>query len=447
MSMKKFILIFIGLAGPFLLHAQPLSVSLKEAKALAIEQGYAMMNANMDIEATRREVKEVLAIGLPQISANVEYQQFLQIPVSLIPGAFVGLAEGEFAEVQFGVEYNLTGNITASQLLFDGTYLVGLKAAKTAVELTQNARIKTAAEVRVAVADAYYTSLVAEANKTILEKNLKSVNDLLAESEALYENGLLEEQDVDQLRLNRNQIQNSIDNTLKYLDIALKSLNFIMGVPIDQEVLLTDKIEDLVALNNNVALLERDYQMESHPDMLIARTNVMVQDLTLQGAKAAYYPSLNLFLSHQQNAQRNGFNFTDGGQPWFPSTILGVNMNIPIFSSFKRENNVKRSEIKLDKAELNLVQARENLQLNQTRAIAAYENAMRVWNTQKQSMELAERINERTGIKYKEGIATSTELNVARTQLLSEQGRYIDAALQLLNAKQELDKAFNLFED
>lgn len=180
--------------------AQPLRLSLKEAERQALEHSYAMKSADLDISASEREVKEVLSEGLPQLNATVDYQQLLQIPVQLIPGEFLGLPPGEFAEVQFGLEYNITGNITASQLLFDGTYFVGLRAAKTALELTANAKSKTAAEVRTAVSEAYCNTLVAEANERILEDNLEAVNDLLAETEALYENGLIEEQDVDQLK-------------------------------------------------------------------------------------------------------------------------------------------------------------------------------------------------------------------------------------------------------
>ncbi len=427
--------------------AQPLRLSLKEAERQALEHSYAMKSADLDISASEREVKEVLSEGLPQLNATVDYQQLLQIPVQLIPGEFLGLPPGEFAEVQFGLEYNITGNITASQLLFDGTYFVGLRAAKTALELTANAKSKTAAEVRTAVSEAYCNTLVAEANERILEDNLEAVNDLLTETEALYENGLIEEQDVDQLKLNRNQIKNSLENTRRFTEISRKSLNFLMGIPIETQVELTDGIEDLVRLNNNAAYLQRDHILERHPDIRIARTNVVVQELTVQGARAAYYPRLSLFVNHQQNAQRAAFNFTEAGQPWFPATILGVNMDIPIFSGFQRKNSVQRSQIELEKSQVNLTRAEESLRLEQNTAMADYENAMKVWETQKESAALAERINDRTSVKYKEGIASSTELNVARTQMLNEQGKYVEAALNLLTAKLQLDKAFNLFED
>lgn len=445
--MIRTLLLIATLASGVALVAQPLQLSLKEAERQALEHSYAMVNAEMDISASEREVKEVLAVGLPQVNASVDYQQFLQIPVQLIPGEFFGLPSGEFAEVQFGVEYNVTANIRASQLLFDGTYLVGLRAAKTAVELTANAKVKTAAEVRTSVSEAYCTALVAKENERILTENLEAVNELLSETEILYQSGLIEEQDVDQLRLNRKQIENSLESTRRYLEISMKSLNFLMGIEIDTEVELTDDIDELVRLNNNAAYLQRDHVMERHPDIRIARTSVTVQELTLQGSRAAYLPTINLFVNHQQNAQRNDFNFTESGRPWFPATILGVTMDIPIFSSFQRKNNVQRSQIELDRSQVNLNRAEEKLRLEQIRAMADYENAMKVWDTQKESTELAERINERTATKYKEGVASSTDLNVARTQMLNEQGRYVDAALKLLTAKQELDKAFNLFED
>jgi len=404
-----------------------------------------MRNAVYDIENAKREVKEVLAIGLPQVNAAAEYNQFLQIPVQLIPAEFLGGQAGEFREVQFGVEYNLTGSITASQLVFDGTYLVGLKASKTYLELSRNAKNKTEAEIRVAVAQAYYTVLIADENLRILEENIKSVAKTLSDTEALFDNGLTEEQDVDQLTLNRNQIQINIDNTEKYQTVARQMLNYVLGISLERETILTDRIDDLVALNNNPEYLLAAPNLATHPDLMLARTNLMVQNHMLKGDQAAYYPSLNLFLTHRQNAQRDRFNFTETGEPWFPSTILGVNLTVPIFSSFQKNYKVQRARIEIDRAEMNLSQTQENLALGVTRARSEYENALQTWNNQKESMALAKRINERTRIKYTEGISSSFELNVSETQLLNEQSRYIDAALKLLTAKQELDKAYNIF--
>ncbi len=443
--MIKQITLAITILAAAALSAQPLALSLKEAQELAIDSSYAMRNAVYDIENAKREVKEVLAIGLPQVSAAAEYNRFLQIPVQLIPAEFFGGEAGDFAEVQFGVEHNLTGSITASQLVFDGTYLVGLKASKTYLELSRNAKNKTEAEIRVAVAQAYYTALVADENLRILQENIKSVAKTLSDTEALYEAGLTEEQDVDQITLNRNQIQINIDNTEKYLTVAKQMLNYTMGISLERETVLTDRIDNLVELNTNPQYLLSEPNLNTHPDMLIARTNLVVQNHMLKGDQAAYYPSLNLFLTHRQNAQRNQFNFTDQDEPWFPSTILGVNLTVPIFSSFQKNYRVQRARIEIDRAEMNLAQTEENLALGVTRARSEYENALKTWNNQKESMALAKKINDRTRIKYTEGISSSFELNVSETQLLNEQSRYISAALQLLTAKQELDKALNTF--
>jgi outer membrane protein TolC len=442
--MKKFLFLIL-LAAPAYIHGQSLSLSLKEAQAFALDSSYAMRSALYDIANAEKEVKEVLATGLPQISADADYRQFLEIPVQLLPAEIAGGSPGDFVEIQFGVKHNITGSITATQLLFDGTYLVGLRASQVYLEQTQNLKTKTETEVRVAVAQAYYTVLVAEANIEILRENLANVETTLNETIALYENGLTEEQDVDQLTLNRNQIRINIDNTEKYHTIAKQTLNFTLGIPINYNVILTDKIETLVQLNDNPEYLMSEPMIETHPDMLIARTNFVVKNLMLDGERAAYYPRLDAFITHQQNAQRNQFNFTDTNEPWFPATILGVNLSVPIFSSFQRNHRVSRAKIEVERAEMQLTQAEENLLLEITRARSEYDNALKNWNNQKESLELARKINQRTRIKYTEGISSSFELNVADTQLLNEQNKYIGAALDLLNAKQELNKALNIF--
>ncbi len=222
-------------------------------------------------------------------------------------------------------------------------------------------------------------------------------------------------------------------------------LNFVIGIPLSQEVVLADKIENLVQLSNNQAYLTREPNLNSHPDFLLARTNLELQDLNVRSEKAAYYPSLNAFYTYQDIGQGNEFNFFSNEGNWFPTSILGVTLNVPIWSSFSRKNRVAQAEIGYMQAELAFTQTQENLELGVRRSRSNYDNAFKVWENQKESMELARSISQKTQIKYSEGVATSFELNVAEQQLLNEQQNYISAALDLLNAKQELDRALNVY--
>lgn len=441
--MTRHILAFLGFVLSLNLMAQPLAVSLEEAIQIAVDSSYATRDAEFNLEKKQKEVQEVIAIGLPQVNAQAEFQNFLDIPVSLVPAEFFGGEAGDFAEVQFGVNYNLTGSVTATQLIADGTYFIGLQAAKTVVELSRVQKSKAEQEIKVATADAYYTTLLAQANFDILTENVANLEETLEETRALYENGLTEEQDVDQLELNRNKLIISRDNTQRILNISKQSLLYIMGLSIDTDITLTDDIESLVALSNSPAYLQKEPDLLTHPDYLLAKTNVELADLQIRGDKATFYPSLSAFFTHQQVGQSNEFEFFQSGAPYFPTTIVGATLNIPVFSGFQRKRQLQQSQIAYEQSQMQLRQAEDGLKLEIARARSNYEGALKNWENQKRSFELAQRINRKTTIKYSEGVADSFELNISENQLLQEQTRYIQTALELLNAKKALDKALN----
>ncbi len=425
--------------------AQSLSLSLKEAQQMAIDSSYATLNARFNTEKKRKEVKEVLANGFPQINGTAELQNFLEIPTQLVPAEFFGGEQGDFAEVQFGTKYNLTAGITATQLIFDGTYIVGLKASRTVVELTTNQELKSEQEVKFQVAEAYHTVLLSEENLKILQENYGNLQKTLDDTQALYDNGLTEQQDVDQIKLNRNQIQINIDRTARYLEISRQMLNFLIGIDLNTKLILIDEIDGLVLMGTDEKYLELEPELYTHPDYLIAKTNVEIQDLTVRGNKAAYYPNLGGFFNYQQTAQRNSFNFTDSDKEWFPTSIVGLRLSVPIWSSFQRKSRVQQAQIGFEQSLLQLQQTEENLKLEVERARTNYDIALKTWNNQKESLDLAKSINNKTNIKYSEGISSSFELTVSESQLLAEQTKYIQAAMDLLTAKQNLDKALNIY--
>lgn len=444
--MLRYKLLTLLILSTGLLSAQPLSLSLNQAMQLAIDSSYVTRNARYNSAMQKKEVKDVLANGLPQINGSAELQNYLEIPTQLVPAEFFpGGGSGEFTEIQFGTKYNLTGSLNATQLIFDGTYIVGLKASKTVLELARNQELKSEQEIRFQVAEAYHTVLLAQENLKILQDNLDNVQKTLDDTQALYDNGLTEQQDVDQIKLNLNQIQINIDNTQRFLEISRQTLNFLIGIELDKEVVLTDNIENLVKLSNDPAYLDVEAQLYTHPDYLIARSNLEIQDLTVRGNKAAYYPSLSGFFNYQRSAQRDEFNFLEGGEPWYPTSIIGLKLNVPIWSSLQRKARVQKAEIGLEQSQMQLEQTEENLKLQVSRARSNYQQALKTWENQKESLELAQSISEKTNIKYSEGIVSSFELNVSESQLLNEQTKYIQAAMDLLTAKQNLDKALNIY--
>lgn len=442
---------------------EQITLSLAEAQAYGVANSYSVQLSDLDIELARKKVKETAAIGLPQINASGSYQNFLDIPVMVIPdfisptvvGTLIqtGVIEpseapegtGGLVSAQFGTKFNVTGGITASQLLFDGSYIVGLQAAKAYVEFASLNKERSEAEVREQVAQVYFTVIVAEENLKVLEQSLQTTESLLSETTALYENGFLEEQDVDQLKLQRNALSNQLDYAKMQLAVAYDLLKFNLAIPAETTLVLSDDVKSLVEDGEHEGILATPYSVALDPDYKVLDANVALLQLNERREKAAYLPQLSASFTHQQQAMRNEFNVFDSGENWFPSTILGLSLSIPIWSSGLRSARIQQAQLEVEKVMLNRDQLTEAAQLEYRMAYADMLNAINQYNTSRESLDLAERIQTRTGIKYKEGLAGSLDLTQAQNQFLSAQGNYISSMLQLLNAKVRLKKSLNQF--
>lgn len=435
----------------------PEKFSLKEAQDYAAMNSYDAKSSKLDVDAARRRVKETTAIGLPQISAAGSFQRFFVIPTQVLPdfispvvlGTLIenqllppSAGEGQeesFIPAQFGTDYNISGGVTVNQLLFDGSYIVGLQAAKTYVEIALNNQIKSEIEIRDNVAKAYGAVLVAERNQENLKENIKNIQKITDETKALYENGFAEATDLDQLELSLSNLQNMLNYTKRQIEVSYNLLKFAMGIPIEQKINLSDPLENLTKLANNEAFLDGESNAQAHIDYRMALTNFNAQSLQLKNAKTGYMPQLTAFYNYQRNYLANDFNLLDN--EWFPSSILGVNLNVPIFSSFGRKHQVELARIEVDRAELMRDMVEESVKVGAENAKANYRAALDKLDAENKSLELAKRIKNNTFIKYKEGMASSFDLNAAQNQELESQGRQIAAMYELINAKINLDTA------
>lgn len=436
----------------------PKAFSLPEAQEYAVENSYQAVNAQKDIDKAKMRVKETTAIGLPQINAEGSFQNFIDIPTQVIPdfvspavtGVLIengvlppsaaGNGEQEFIEAQFGTEYNISGGVTLSQLIFDGSYIVGLQAAKTYVELSKNAAQKTELEIRSGIVKAYGMVLIAERNQEILEKNLENLQKTLSETKALVENGFAEQQDADQIQLLIGNMRNSIASTKKQVEVSYNMLKFQMGMPIANEISLTNSLEEVVGLSQDEQLLTKEFDVENHIDYKIALTDITSKELFLRRDRTGYYPSLSAFVSLNQNYLSNDLGLESDF--WFPNNLWGVNLQVPIFSSFMKRQKVLQSKVELEQAITQSEMVEENLKLQLQNAKASYTNALNKMNLEKENLKLAKRIRENTETKFKEGVASSLELTQAQNQELSSQANFIAAMFEVINAKSELDKAY-----
>lgn len=417
--------------------------TLQEAIDFALQNNRTVKNAARDIKAAEKQKWETIATGLPQIDASLDYQNFLKQQIALIPAEFFGGNPGEFAEIIFGTKQTMNATATLKQLLFDGSYLVGLQSARVFLEISKNAKEKTDLEVRKAVINAYGNVLLAEESVKILERNKNVLQKNLNETTKIYENGLEEEESVEQLQITLSGVESNLKNVLRLKSLAYQMLNITLGMDLNTNVTLLDNLETLTAQNISLDLLTSEEVVENTIDYKIAFNDKTAKELLLKLEKSKALPTLNAFVNGSYTGNSEKFTFTNNSQKWFGASLLGVSMNIPIFSSLGRSAATQRARINLDKAEDDLTEVEQQIKLQIASAKSDYQFAIEDYENKKRNLNLAERIENKNQTKFFEGIASSFELRQAQTQLYSAQQEFLQAMLDVINKKTELETALN----
>jgi len=350
----------------------PQSLSLQEAIDYALKNNRTSKNALRDIEAAKQQKWETTASGLPQIKASIDYNDWLRQQISLIPAEFFGGNQGEFAEVAFGTKKSVNAIATVNQKIFDGSYLVGLQSAKVFLEISINAKEKTDLEVRKAVINAYGNVLLAEESVKIFKKNITVLEKNLDETTKIYENGLGDEESVEQLQITLSGLKSNLSNTDRLKTLAYKMLNITLGVDINSNILMSDNLNSLTSQNIVLSLLDADETVKNTIDYKIAENDKVSKELLLKLEKSKALPTINAFLNGGYSGYSDQFTFLDNSERWFGSSLFGVSMDIPIFSSGMRAAATNRAKINLEKAQDDLIESEQTIKLQIESAKSEY---------------------------------------------------------------------------
>ena len=444
----KFKVLFLLAFVPLVFNAQelPERVSLQEAITYGRENNRQILNADREIQRAYKERWSVIAVGLPQINANASYQNFIELPTSLIPAQFFGGKEGEFAEVQFGTPQNMVAGATLSQLIFDGSYIIGLEASKVYLSISENILEKTVLEIRKNIVSTYSSILLIQENIKFLEKNRNNLVANLAEIQALFRNGFGEEESVEQLRLTLSGIETQLRYAQNTEKITLNMLKLLMGFPTEAPLQLSDSLDSLTTQGLFEEKIEAKPNLESNIDIKIATNNLKSESLLFKYEKSKSLPQLTAFLNGNYTGNSETFSFIESNQKWFGAALFGINLNVPIFSSLKRSADTQKAKIAVDQARTSLEETQERINIEVQAAQNDYSLAVETYFTNKENLALASRIEQKNQSKYFEGLASSLELRQAQLQLFSAQNNYLSSIQNVIQKKLNLETLLNTSE-
>eukprot|EP01093_Parvamoeba_rugata_P016980 TRINITY_DN656_c0_g1_i2.p1 TRINITY_DN656_c0_g1~~TRINITY_DN656_c0_g1_i2.p1 ORF type:complete len:332 (-),score=102.92 TRINITY_DN656_c0_g1_i2:30-1025(-) len=327
-------------------------------------------------------------------------------------------------------------SITLNQLIFDGSYLVGLQSAKVFLEISENAKTKTDLEVRKAVINAYGNVLLANESVEILKRNVIVLEKNLYETQKIYENGLEEEESVEQLQITLSGLKSNLNKTERLQNIAIQMLNINLGIDVSSNTILTDTLESLTDNNIDLDILNIENNVENTIDYKIANNDKISKELLVKLEMSKALPTLSAYINGAYIANSNDFSYFDKEQRWIGTSAFGVNLNIPIFSSGKRSASTQRAKINLEKAETDLTETEQRIKLQIASAQSDYQFAIEDYENKKENLALAERIETKNQTKFFEGIGSSFELRQAQTQLYAAQQELLQAMLDVITQKQ-----------
>ena len=441
-KMKKIILLLAFTSYSFS-QGEVTSLSLSDAVEYGIENNRNLVNAEREIKMAYKERWKTIAIGLPNVTLDLNYLNYLELPTSLIPAEFFGGQKGEFSEIQFGTEQTAIGSVRMEQLLFDGSWLVGLEYSKIYLAASENFYEKTFLEVRESIVKLY--SLVVTLNEGILllENNLENFRKDLFEVTELYKNGFEEIENVEQIKITLAQAELSLLQAKKTKENQTNLLKLVLGIDLEDNLILTTSINDFIADNIIFSNSFEDFNTDKNIDVKISQNIFDTKRIEYKLEKSKQLPKISGFLSGTYTGYNNEFDFTNKAQNWFGSSVLGVNLEIPVFNAFKLNVSSQKAKIAMNQAMTNLEEQEEKTQAKVQEKLNDYQLAIRTLNVSEQNMRLSVSIEEKNSIKFFEGIVSSFEFRQAQLQLLDSQQKYLNSVLELISIKTELETLFN----
>ena len=417
------------------------SFSLDEAKVYAIENNPTAKNAALDSEIAVQKKNETRAIGLPQVSFSGSFNNFINLPVQVVGANFINpnAAPGETIAFKAGTDYSAAGTLQFNQILFNGSYLVGLQVSKLFVDFQRTLEYQSVENVVFNVIQAYEIAAVAKDNIAFVDSMVIITEKLINKQKNYLELGLMKQDDMDQLSYSLLTAKNAQSDAMIQYQNAMVMLKMTMNYPMENDIELTENSARLM-LKSNISSGTRS--LDNNHNIKVLEQQRQLDYYNMKYVKSAYLPTLNAFFQQTYNAYRNEFNFF-ANEKWFPQTLWGLQLSVPIFTSGGNIARVKQAEIKLKQDENSISQLKQSLKFQEIQAKNNLSGALQKLDLQQANIDLAGKIYNNALIRENIGQETSITVTQKYNQLVMAQAQYTSAKIAVFTAKLELDKLYN----
>ncbi|GAB5524129.1 MAG: TolC family protein [Roseivirga sp.] len=421
--------------------------SLQQAIEYALLNNENVLNADLTQMDAEAQVFETRADGLPQITGNFNYNNNLVIQRSPIPAAFItgNPADEGVVQVAFGAQHSGNFGISATQMIWDGSFFIGLQAAKMLREKVAVDKVKAEVDVIEQVTKAYYLVLVNESRVGLIDANIANLDSTLREARVLYENGFAEKIDVSRLQVQMNNLDAERKGVEQGVNVSKNLLKMSMGMPVSEAIVLSDPLEGIdfdYNLNdvNNFSLQER---------IEVQQINYLrkLAELDIKNTYSQYIPKVEFRAGWGRNTGTNDFSDVWKGDQWFSNSNIGVNVSIPIFDGLRKKYTVQRKKIQLQTLDNQYKQLTNSLSQDLINAREALDISLERLAVQQANLDLAKEVSDITREKYREGVGSNLEVLNAEKDYKESETNYLSALYDAIIAKVDLNKALGKLKD
>jgi outer membrane protein TolC len=413
--------------------------SLADAVNYAQKNNVQVKNTLLDIDIQTQTNREIAAAALPTIGSSLSATNFLTIPTSLLPGQIFGGAAGTFIPVQFGTKYNSTYGVNFNQILFDGQVFIALQARATSLEWKKKNAALTEENIKANIYKIYYQLSASKTQLNILDANIERLQKLANDAAAMYKNGFAERLDVDKVNVQLNNLQTEKLKANNSVTIGFMGLKMLMGMPVKDSLVLTDIINE--SNLSTAVLYEDNFEYGVRKDFQYLTTIQKLSQYNIKRYQLSYLPTITLNGAYTKNAQRTKFDFFEKNGNWFETSLIGLNINLPLFTGMSRVAKVNKAKLELQQVDNQMAALKNNIDNELSQAKLNYMSSVATVNFQKKNMQLAENVYSQTKKKFEAGTGSNTEISAAQADLVAAQNNFMNALYAALIAKVDLLKA------